>query len=52
MPRIKYGNAMGQEKEPSQPHGPKVGGIRPVIHSHSLIPKRGILKRGVRKRSF
>lgn len=38
---------MGHEKEPPQPHGPKMTG-RPLVHSHSARPKRA-LKTGGRK---
>jgi hypothetical protein len=43
---------MGFEKEPPQPHGPKVGGRRPLMHSHSAHPKRHIRKGGSRKRAM
>jgi hypothetical protein len=44
-----YGKHMGHEKEPPQPHGPKVGGKHPPMHSHSSRPKRH-LKTGGKKR--
>jgi hypothetical protein len=40
---------MGFEKEPPQPHGPKVGGRAPVVHSHSMKPKRHIKAGGKRR---
>jgi hypothetical protein len=40
---------MGTEKEPPQPHGPRVGGRAPAPHSHGGR-KRGFGKRGGRKR--
>jgi hypothetical protein len=41
---------MGHEKEPPQPHGPKAGGRRPPVHSHSARPKRAIKGGGKRGR--
>lgn len=44
------GTYMGFEKEPPQPHGPKVGGKHPIAHSHSARPHRKIApKRGHKK---
>ena len=47
----KHGNApyMGFEKEPPQPHGPKVGGKAPVVHSHSMKPHRKVMPKHGRK---
>jgi hypothetical protein len=39
--RSEYGS-MGHESEPTQPHGPRVGGKHPPLHSHSVRPKRHI----------
>jgi hypothetical protein len=33
-------SAMGFEKEMKQPHGPKVEGKAPLVHSHSAKPTR------------
>jgi hypothetical protein len=41
--------SLGHEAEPKQPHGPRVGGKHPPLHSHSVRPKRHI-KRNMRKR--
>jgi hypothetical protein len=34
--------AMGFEKEVKQPHGPRVKGKSPLVHSHSAKPTRKI----------
>ena len=31
---------MGHEHEPKSAHGPRVGGKGPLVHSHSIKPKR------------
>jgi hypothetical protein len=33
------GHHQGHEAEPTQPHGPRVGGKMPTLHSHSARPK-------------
>lgn len=35
-------SAMGFDKEMKQPHGPKVKGKSPLVHSHSAKPTRKI----------
>lgn len=44
--------AMGQEKEPSQPNGPKVGGKQPPFMSHSAKPKRMMKGTAIRKKMY
>jgi len=41
----KFGMApfMGMEKEPPPQNGLKVGGSAPLVHSHSMMPKRKIV---------
>ena len=36
------GHALGFEKEPKQPHGPKLRGKHPLVHSHHKSPLRKI----------
>jgi hypothetical protein len=48
-PSRSLAGSMGHESEPKQPHGPRVGGKHPPVHSHSARPKRHI-KRNMRKR--
>lgn len=43
-----HGHYDGHEKEPKQPHGPRVGGKAPLVHSHSARPKRNIRVGGKR----
>ena len=33
---------LGFEKEPKQPHGPKLRGKQPLVHSHGKAPVRKI----------
>jgi hypothetical protein len=43
---------MGFEKEPPQPHGPKMRG-RSLVHSHSARPKHKLsTRKGGRKRAM
>jgi hypothetical protein len=44
-----HASGMGFEKEPKQPHGPKVGGRHPLVHSHGMKPHRKIRTKGGRK---
>jgi hypothetical protein len=36
------GQGLGFEKEPKQPHGPKLRGKQPLVHSHHKAPLRKI----------
>jgi len=38
----KVGAGLGFEKEPKQPHGPKLRGKQPLVHSHGKAPVRKI----------
>jgi len=52
--KLKAGNmhSLGHESEPKQPHGPKVRGKHPALHSHSAFPKRKVLSKSGRKAPY
>lgn len=52
--KMGLGAGLGFEKEPKQPHGPKLRGKSPIVHSHHKSPVRKITpgKRATSKSSI
>jgi hypothetical protein len=42
MAKGRHTGGMGFEKEPAQPHGPRLRGKQPLVHSHHKAPLRKI----------